>query len=148
MPRYAVVASDAAEYGFGPGGVDFLACAGFPPGCGAMVTNPPHGDGGAERRAASASSAMPRFVRHALALTRRAEGQLALLVRLQWIAGMRAAALISDAPLRTVLVLTRRIRWLETGGRTNSGQHHHAWIVFDAAAGGDPREPPRVVFAG
>ncbi len=143
--RYAVVASDAAEHGFGLGGVDFFACTDFPPGCGAMVTNPPYGDGGAERKAGNASSAMLRFVRHALALTRRAEGQLALLVRFQWIAGRRAAALISSAPLRTVLVLTRRIRWFEMGERTNSGQHHHAWIVFDAAR--DPHQPPRIIFA-
>lgn len=144
--RYAVVASDAAERGFGLGGVDFFACTDFPPGCGAMVTNPPYGDGGAERKAGNASSAMLRFVRHALTLTRRAEGQLALLVRFQWIAGRRAAALISSAPLRTVLVLTRRIRWFEMGERTNSGQHHHAWIVFDAAR--DPHQPPRIIFAG
>ena len=59
--RYAVVASDAAERGFGLGGVDFFACTDFPPGCGAMVTNPPYGDGGAERKAGNASSAMLRL---------------------------------------------------------------------------------------
>ena len=87
---------------------------------------------------------MLRFVRHALTLTRRAEGQLALLVRFQWIAGKRAAALISSGPLQTVLVLTRRIRWFEMGERTNSGQHHHAWIVLDGAR--DPHQPPRIIF--
>ena len=110
-----------------------------------MVTNPPYGDGGAERKAGNASSDLLRFVRHALTLTRRAEGQLALLVRFQWIAGQRAAALISSGPLQTVLVLTRRIRWFEAGEHTNSGQHHHAWIVFDATH--EAHQPPRLIFA-
>jgi hypothetical protein len=85
------------------------------------------------------------FVRHGLTLAQQAGGQLALLVRFQWIAGRRAAELISSGPLQTVLVLTRRIRWFEMGERTKSGQHHHAWLVFDYAC--DPRQSPRIVFA-
>ena len=84
------------------------------------------------------------FVRHGLTLPQQAGGQLALLVRFQWIAGGRAAELISSGPLQTVLVLTRLIRWFEMGERTKTGQHHHAWINFDYA--GDPHQPPRIVF--
>ena len=86
-----------------------------------------------------------RFVRHTLSLAETARGQLALLVRLQWIAGKRAAALMSSAPLVAVVVLTKRIRWFEMGERTNSAQHHHAWVVFDYEhAGGTP---PNLLFA-
>jgi hypothetical protein len=51
------------------------------------------------------------FLRHALALTATVQGQLALLVRLQWIAGRRVADVMTAAPFAAVLVLTRRIRW-------------------------------------
>jgi hypothetical protein len=60
----------------------------------------------------------------------RGEGQIALLVRLQWIAGKRVAEVMSAAPFAAVLVLTRRIRWFDMGERTNAGQHHHAFVVF------------------
>ena len=110
-----------------------------------MVTNPPYGDGGSERRASNASKGMLRFIRHALVLTEKANGQLALLVRFQWIAGKRAASLISSGPLDSVIVLTRRIRWFDMGERTNSGQHHHAWLVFDFQRGG--LLPPVMIFS-
>ena len=42
--------------------------------------------------------AMLRFVDHALRLTGSMQGQLALLVRFQWVAGQRAAALMSAGP--------------------------------------------------
>jgi hypothetical protein len=142
---YSVIASDAAERGFGLAGVNFFDCTAFPPDCGAMVTNPPYGDGGAARTASNASSGMLSFVRHGLTLAKQAGGQLALLVRFQWIAGRRAAELISAGPLQTVLVLTRRIRWFEMGERTKTGQHHHAWIIFDYAH--EPHQPPRIVFS-
>ena len=142
--QYPVVASDAEDRGFGTAGVDVFACDAFPPGCGALVTNPPYGDGGASRKATNASSGMLRFVRHALDLTMAATGQLALLVRFQWMAGKRAAAMLGEGTLDSVLVLTRRIRWFEMGNKTNAGQHHHAWIVFDAAR--DRSQPARIVF--
>jgi hypothetical protein len=140
-----VVATDLADYGFGRAGVDFFACDAFPTGCRTLVTNPPYGDGGPRRSASNASLAMLRFVRHALDLTAKAQGQLALLVRFQWIAGKRAAELLSSGPLDAVIALTRRIRWFDMGELTNSGQHHHAWIVFDFQR--DQRTRPALVFA-
>jgi len=142
---HAVTATDLTDYGYGQAGVDFLACRTFPVGCRALVTNPPYGDGGPVRKGRNRSLAMLGFVRHALALTAAAHGQMALLVRFQWIAGKRAAALISSGPLDTVIALTRRIRWFDRGELTTSGQHHHAWIVFDHAR--DPQRPPRLLFA-
>lgn len=142
--QHAVVASDLEDRGVGTPGVDFFGCSAFPPGCGAMVTNPPYGDGGASRRATNASIGMLRFVRHALALTRAADGQLALLVRFQWTAGQRAAALLQEGMLDRVLVLTRRIQWFGRGMHTTTGQHHHAWVIFDAQR--DRSQPSSIVF--
>lgn len=140
-----VVSTDIADRGFGRPGVDFLACAAAPHGCRSIVTNPPYGDSGSHKGQAKSSAAMLGFLRHALALTAAVEGQLALLVRLQWIAGQRAAEVMSAAPFAAVVVLTRRIRWFDMGERTNAAQHHHAWVVFDHAhpAG----QPPVLLYA-
>lgn len=140
-----VHATDLVDHGFGRGGVDFFACREFPAGCQAIVTNPPYGDGGNAASGVKASKALLGFVRHALDLTQRARGQLALLVRFQWIAGKRASDLISSGPLDSVLALTRRITWFDRGELTNQGQHHHAWLFWDCAR--DPSSPPRIVFA-
>lgn len=142
---HQVVATDLVDRGFGTGGVDFFECQAFPPGCRAMVTNPPYGDGGELIRATNASLAMLRFVRHALTLTVRAEGQLALLVRFQWLAGKRAATLISSGPLARIVVLTKRIRWFDMGEKTTTGQHHHAWLFWDCRHG--RLSPPSLVFS-
>jgi hypothetical protein len=87
---------------------------------------------------------MLEFLRHALALTATVQGQLALLVRLQWIAGQRVAEVMSAAPFAAMLVLTQRIRWFDMGEHTNRGQHHHAWVVFDYAH--PPGQPPALLY--
>jgi hypothetical protein len=142
---HEVVASDLVDHGFGRAGVDILLTSKMPDGCRALVTNPPYGDGGGRGRIRNASRHMLDFTRHALCLAERAGGQLALLVRFQWIAGQRVAALLSSAPLEAVIVLTRRIRWFDRGDETNNGQHHHAWIFFDFERAADRR--PQLVFA-
>jgi hypothetical protein len=140
-----VVASDIADRGFGEPGVDFFACETFPPGCGAMVTNPPYSDGNGTFAPRVTCEAMLRFVRHALTLTGRANGQLALLVRLQWTAGQAASNLITAGPFDAMIALTRRIRWFDMGKLTNNGQHHHAWLFWDFQR--KDRCPPRIVFS-
>src|SRR5271169_45023 len=93
---YDVISTDITDHGFGTPGVDFLSCQGMPDGCRALVTNPPYGTNAASQKGQEKSSmAMLRFVDHALRLTETVQGQLALLVRFQWVAGRRAAALIS-----------------------------------------------------
>lgn len=141
---HEVIATDLDDHGFGQPGVDFYACRHFPPGCRAMLTNPPYGDGRDRRTVPSASRFMLRFFRHALELTVRANGQLALLVRFQWIAGKRASDLISSGPLDAVLVLTERICWFDRGKDTNTAQHHHCWVFFDCQR--DHSRPPRIAF--
>ena len=85
------------------------------------------------------------FVRHALSLAEIARGQVALLVRFQWIAGRNAATILSSGPFVSVVALTRRIRWFDMGDRTNAAQHHHAWIVFDYKRAAV--SPPALLFA-
>ena len=141
---YDVVSTDLVDRGFGRGGVDFLACREVPDGCRAIVTNPPYGDTGSQKGQSRSPMAMLAFLRHAMALTESVQGQLALLVRLQWIAGKRAADTLSAGPFSAVIVLTSRIRWFEMGERTNAAQHHHAWVVFDHA---HPKgQPPALLY--
>jgi hypothetical protein len=127
---YDVVSTDIAERGWGTPGVDFFQCRAMPEGCRALVTNPPYGDSGSHEGAERSAAAMLGFVRHALHLAAGVEGQVALLVRFQWIAGRRAAALMSAAPFAAVIALTKRIQWFDMGELTNAAQHHHAWIVL------------------
>jgi hypothetical protein len=145
LAGHNVVSTDLVDRGVGRGGVDFLQCTEFPAGCRAMVTNPPYGDGGDTRRPSNASRSLLTFVRHALDLTLRANGQLALLVRYQWIARKRAATLISSGPLSRVVVLTKRIQWFDMGEHTTRGQHHYVWLFWDCAHG--RLLPPSLVFA-
>jgi hypothetical protein len=131
--NYSVISTDIAERGFGTSGVDFLACRSVPEGCRSIVTNPPYGDTGSHKGQARSSVAMLAFLRHSLKLAASVQGQLALLVRLQWIAGRRAADVLSAAPFAATVILTRRIQWFDMEERTEHAQHHHAWVVFDHA---------------
>ncbi|MEI9984449.1 MAG: hypothetical protein WDN69_15335 [Aliidongia sp.] len=142
---YDVVSTDIADRGFGTPGVNFLTCHEMPAGCRSIVTNPPYGDTGSHVGQEKSSTAMLDFLRHALSLAAGVDGQLALLVRLQWIAGRRAAEVMSAAPFSSVVILTRRIQWFEMGERTNQAQHHHAWVVFDHAH--PPGQPPALHYS-
>jgi hypothetical protein len=145
---YSVTSTDIADHGFGAPGVDFFSSQAVPPeGCRALVTNPPYGRNTPSRKGQEKSAmAMLRFVDHALRLTESVQGQLALLVRFQWVAGHRAAALMSAGPFAAVIALTHRIQWFDKGEATNISQHHHAWVVFDHAH--PTGQPPTLLYAG
>ena len=140
-----VVSSDIADRGFGTSGIDFLTCQSTLGGARSIVTNPPYGDTGSHKGQAKSSAAMLEFLRHALALTASVQGQLALLVRLQWIAGRRAADVLSSGPFAATIILTQRIKWFDMGERTKRAQHHHAWVVFDHAH--QAGSPPALLYA-
>ncbi len=142
---YGVHSSDLVDRGYGKAGVDFLACKSVPAGCRSIVTNPPYGETGVHTGQSRSPTAMLRFLRHSLALTESVRGQLALLVRLQWIPGQRAAGIMTAAPFSAVIMLKDRIQWFDMGAETNRAQHHHAWVVFDYEhpAG----QPPALLFA-
>jgi hypothetical protein len=142
---YRVHSTDIANRGYGEPGVDFLECRTVPQGCGAIVTNPPYGESGTHAGQSRSPTAMLHFLRHALMLTEQVQGQLALLVRLQWIPGQRAAGIMTRAPFASVIMLKERIQWFDMGPMTKRAQHHHAWVVFDHA---HPRgQPPALLFA-
>jgi hypothetical protein len=142
---YEVISTDIADRGFGTPGIDFPACRGMPADCRSIVTNPPYGDTGSHKGQVKSPSAMLDFVAHALGLIASVQGQLALLVRLQWMAGQRAADLLSSGPFAATIILTRRIQWFDMGEETNAAQHHHAWVVFDH---NHPRgTPPALLYS-
>jgi hypothetical protein len=142
---YQVHSTDIADRGYGQTGVNFLACKTVPAGCQSIITNPPYGETGTQAGQTRSPSAMLRFLRHSLALTASVQGQLALLVRLQWIPGQRAAGIMSAAPFSAVIMLKERIQWFDMGEATKRAQHHHAWVVFDHA---HPKgQPPALLFA-
>jgi hypothetical protein len=141
---HKVVATDLVDRGYGRGGVDFYQTSQVPDGCRAVITNPPYGDG-AGSRGPKAAIHMLTFTDHAIRLARQAEAQLALLVRLQWIAGTRVSSLLGEGKMRAVVVLTRRIQWFDHGKASKSAQHHHAWIFFDF--GVPLLERPELIFA-
>lgn len=144
---HKVVATDLHDHSYGTPNTDFFQCPALPPGCRALITNPPYGDGQAAKPGRWASpSALLSFVKHVLHVIEPCQGQAALLVRLQWITGKRAAALLQSGPLESVIMLTDRIQWFDHGEKTNRGQHNHVWVVFDhlRAKGA----PPKLIFAG
>jgi hypothetical protein len=141
---HQVVSTDIVDRGFGTAGLDFLATNTVPGGCVSIITNPPYGDTGSHIGQSRSAPAMLRFLRHALVLTASVQGQLALLVRLSWVAGVRAASIMSAGPFAATIILNRRIQWFEDGDQTNTAQHHHAWIVFDHAH--PPGQPPALLF--
>ena len=141
---YEVVSTDISDCGDEILGVDFLG----QPECSRRMPYYHNQSairrGGHSRRAGEVAKAMLDFLRHALALTATVQGQLALLVHLQWIAGKRIAEMMTAAPFAAVSVLTRRIRWFDMGEATNAGQQHHAWVVFDHAH--PPGCPPVLLY--
>jgi hypothetical protein len=142
---YDVISTDLVDRGFGEAGVDFLTTYTVPSGCRSIVTNPPYGDSGSHAAQSRSPTAMLEFLRHAMMLTRSVQGQLALLVRLQWVAGRRVADVMSAGPFAATIVLTRRIRWFDMGKFTKNAQHHHAWVVFDHAH--PDGQPPAMLYA-
>jgi hypothetical protein len=142
---HEVVSTDLVDRGFGRGGVDLLQTSEMPDGCRALVTNPPYGDGGARSRTGKASLQMLAFTEHTIRLAQQAQGQLALLVRFQWIAGRRVASLLTEASMQSVIVLTRRVQWFDRGSASKTAQHHHAWIFFDFSL--PPTRRPELIFA-
>ena len=92
---YDVISTDIADCGFGTTGVDFLACRSVRSGCRSIITNPPYGEAAAQGGQPRSSRALQEFLRHAMALTATLQGQLALLVRVQWIAGRRVSEMMA-----------------------------------------------------
>lgn len=114
LPRYAVVATDLVDRGFGAAPIDFLQTTILE--AKAIITNPPYKDDLPER-----------FVRHAFALGAE---YVALLLKVNfWSAGKRVRLWHELRPARRY-DLTWRPDFLGLGG----GMMDCAWFVWDLAA--------------
>jgi hypothetical protein len=111
---YKVIASDIAD------GLDFLTIT--TRSVDGVVTNPPNGPGG---RLAE------KFCRHALEVTRRKRGFVAMLLKSDFDSGVTRRDLFADNPaFAGRIVLLHRIEFFKsvTGNSSSSG---HTWFVWD-----------------
>jgi hypothetical protein len=103
VPRHARVA---------PG--DFFCFERLPPGCDAIVTNPPFAD-------------LDKFARHAVNLAELHGDAVALLIRLEWITAKCRRDLTST--IERLIVPRFRPKWVEAGPA--SPRFNFAWAVWD-----------------
>ena len=90
---------------------------------GSIVTNPPFGHGG--------RLAM-RFIEHALALTKRDGGKVAMLLPLTFDAGKTRQHVFGKCPQHVgKYVLTERIRWANLEQKEAGPMDNHCWHVWD-----------------
>lgn len=104
-------------------GEDFLrnnSCFGYD----AIITNPPY-------KTATA------FIEHALSLTKRTKGFVAMLLRTDFDHAKGRRNLFAENPaFAKKLVLTKRIQWFEDAKASPS--ENHAWFIFDWRHEGPP----------
>jgi hypothetical protein len=113
-----VVGTDLVDRGYGEGGRDFLMESRLPDSVTAIVTNPPYG-----------RTLLPRFVDHALALTRPVGGMVALLVNVQWQTAAENSKRLRMPAFDASVILTDRIRFIpDTKERPGE---NHCWLVWD-----------------
>ncbi|TNC10866.1 class I SAM-dependent methyltransferase [Methylobacterium terricola] len=116
----AVIATDLVDRGYGAGGIDFLQTREV---VDHVVTNPPF------------SLAEP-FIRHALACS---TGKVAMLLKLQFLEGVRREKLFSETPLARVYVFRRRLAFSRNGEPVpRKGMIAFAWFVWEHGYQGDP----------
>ena len=121
--KYRVVSTDLATcWGYGDTGRDFLAEK--TPLAKHIITNPPYGKGLADA-----------FVRHALNLTRKTFGKVAMLVAIQSLAHPLRHELWTSNPPSTVHILDECVCWPygdPSKATTAIGKQRYAWVVWDA----------------
>ena len=84
-----------------------------------IITNPPY-DHARE------------FIEHALRLTRKTRGVVAMLLRTDYDHAKTRAHLFKDCPqFAKKVVLTKRIVWFEDTKATASPSFNHAWFIWD-----------------
>jgi len=116
---YSVMISDIAGDALGCKGAasaDFLTHSSPGDGLFSIVTNPPY------------QLAEP-FIRHAIRLTQRAGGKVAMLLRNEYDCASGRVDLFECEPFALKLVLTKRPRWAAL--HTASPRHNFSWFVWD-----------------
>jgi hypothetical protein len=105
-------------------GVDFLQSESLPPGCRAIVTNPPF-------------NLAQQFIEHGLTLTKPVGGTVAVLLKTDFDAAKTRQHLFGHCDIFEMkLVLTRRIRWFADS--KGSPSTNHAWFCWSWAHRGQP----------
>lgn len=114
---HTVYSSDLRDYDFGLGGYDFLAARGAPPGCQAIVTNPPFKHAQA-------------FVQKGLELA----PLVITLLRLAFLESERRSDILDGGRLAQVHVFKNRLPMIHRdgwqGAKTDSGAIAFAWFVW------------------
>jgi len=119
---FTVVASDITD------GDDFLFMMGIIPPVKAIITNPPY-------------NLAHEFCEHALRLTKRTHGVVAMLLGSDFDYAKSRASLFRDCPqFAKKIALTKRIVWfVEDNGKPKaSPSENHAWYVWDWKHEGPP----------
>jgi hypothetical protein len=108
-------------------GIDFLEQT--ETGMDAIITNPPY-------------ELAQEFIEHALHLTQKDEGVVAMLLRTDFDHAKTRQHLFGKCPqFSEKVVLLKRIRWIE--GSTGSPSFNHAWFIWDWQNNG---RPPTIAY--
>lgn len=90
-----------------------------------LITNPAYGKGG--RLAVE-------FVRHALAVTEKHRGKVAMLLRVDFDSAATRSHIFGDHPaFDAKYTLTKRIRWANLEQKASGPTENHAWFVWNWA---------------
>lgn len=95
-----------------------------------VITNPPYGKG---------SRLAVRFIEHALQLTERHQGKVAMLLKVGFDSASGRNHLFRDHPaFAAEHRLTRRIRWTNFEHKAAGPTENHSWFVWDWRKRGGP----------
>lgn len=117
---YSVTATDLIYRGYGAGRIDFLKQT--KPLATNIITNPPYGFGLADQ-----------FVDHALALTAKTGGSVAMLLNLQSLCSPRRHWRFVEHPPAAIYALDHIVCWPHGDPKfasTRTASHRYAWLVW------------------
>jgi len=90
-----------------------------------ILTNPPYGERGALAL---------KFVEHALNLTEKRRGKIAMLLRVDFDSAITRRHVFDDHPAFSAkYTLLRRVRWVNLPQKSSGPTENHAWFIWDWA---------------
>ena len=125
---YDVVSTDLIARGYGTGDIDFVREA--EPRAKHIVTNPPYGRGLGDA-----------FVRHALTLTAKTGGSVAMLLNLASLSHPTRHELWTSHPPAAIYALDELVCWPEGRpelARSTTATHRYCWVVWKPGHVGRP----------
>lgn len=117
---HKVFSTDLVDRGWGKGGVDFLKKRSMPPGCTAIVTNPPYSIG-------------CEFVTIALSLVPKSNGVVAMFVKTQFLESQqRYNEIFRDNPPQYMYQFVSRMRCYKNNDQSQQNSAMpFCWLVWD-----------------